>query len=211
VFSGALDAWRYRSTAADERTFTRFWTGLIANLAASSRHPLSIAVEPAVAAPGDRLTVRASIDPHLISASAGGEGPSVAASLVSRDGTAHFIRLWPAAEEGTFDGEVVAPAAGVYDARLSAAGNTADTAVLIADDVQHPPGYDDESLRLIARTTGGVVGDLSDTAALERHLRALPRRDEAQTVRPMRSRWWSLPFAAALCTEWLIRRRQGAR
>jgi hypothetical protein len=211
VFSGALDAWRYRSTAADERTFTRFWTGLIANLAASSRHPLSIAVEPAVAAPGDRLTVRASIAPHLISASAGGEGPSVAASLVSRDGTAHFIRLWPAAEEGTFDGEVVAPAAGVYDARLSAAGNTADTAVLIADDVQHPPGYDDESLRLIARTTGGVVGDLSDTAALERHLRALPRRDEAQTVRPMRSRWWSLPFAAALCTEWLIRRRQGAR
>ena len=211
VFSGALDAWRYRSTAADERAFTRFWTGLLANLAASAPHPLSIAVDPAVAAPGDRLTVRASIDPQLISSSTGGEGPSVAASLVSGDGTAHFIRLWPAAEEGTFDGEVIAPAAGLYDARLSVAGKTADTVLLIADDVQHPPVYDDESLRLIARTTGGVIGDLSDTTALERHLRTLSRRAAAFNARPMRSRWWSLPFAAALCAEWLIRRRQGAR
>jgi hypothetical protein len=211
VFSGALDAWRYRSSVEADRAFSRFWTGLLANLGASSPRRLSITVDPAVAAPGERLTVHASIDPEAFPSRQGGEGPLVAASLVARDGTKHFVRLWPAAEEGRFDGEVMAPAAGLYDARLSVDGKTADTALLIADDVQHPPGYDDEALQLIARTTGGVAGDLSDTTGLERHLRMLPRHDEPHPVRPMRAGWWSLPFAAALCAEWAIRRRRGAR
>jgi len=140
-----------------------------------------------------------------------GEGPPVRASLVGRDGTELFVRLWPQAETGVFEGDVVAPPAGSYDARASAAGATADTPVIVADGVRHPPAYDDDAVGLIAATTGGVVVDASDTAPLRRHLRGLNRRDERRTVRPMRSGWWSVPFAAVLCAEWALRRRRGAR
>lgn len=210
LFSGALDAWRYRASGQHDGAFSHFWTGVIANLAASSPHRASITVQPAVASPGDRVNVHATIDPQAFQPR-GGEGPSVSASLVSSDGTEHFVRLWPGAEIGGFDGEIVAPGPGLYDARLSVAGDMFDTAILIEDGIRRPPAYDDESLRLIATTTGGVVADLSDVAALQRHLRNLPRRDEARTVHPMRSGWWSLPFAGVLCAEWALRRRRGAR
>jgi hypothetical protein len=210
VFSGALDAWRYRASRSDDVAFSHFWTGVIANLAASSPRRASISVRPAAASPGDRLKVHAAIDPQAFQAG-GGEGPAVSAALVSRDGMQHFVRLWPGAETATFDGEIIAPGPGMYDARLSVAGTMVDTALLIADGIRQPPVYDDDSLRLIAATTGGVVADLSDTTALQRHLRELPRRDESRTVHPMRSAWWSLPFAAVLCAEWALRRRRGAR
>jgi hypothetical protein len=210
LFSGALDAWRYRASGQHDVAFSHFWTGVIANLAASSPHRASIAVRPAVAAPGDRVSVHATIDPEAFQSS-GGEGPSVSASLVSSDGTQHFVRLWPGPEVGGFDGEIIAPGPGLYDVRLSVAGDMFDTAILIADGIRQPPGYDDESLRLIATTTGGVVADLADVAALQRHLRNLPRRDEPRTVHPMRSGWWSVPFAGVLCAEWALRRWRGAR
>ena len=209
LFSGALDAWRFRGAGQDDAEFARFWTGIVANLAAASPRPISISVQPALAAPGDRLRIRAAVDVRILGH--GDEGPSVTASLVARDGTQHFVRLWPAAEDGVLQGEVAAPAVGSYDARVTAGAGTADTPIVVANGVRHPPAYDEDSLRLIAKTTGGVVVDAADTAPLRTHLRSLPRRDELRTLRPMRSAWWSLPFAAALCAEWAWRRYRGAR
>jgi hypothetical protein len=211
LFSGALDAWRFRATGPDEAAFARFWTGIIADLAAASPRRLSISVHPALAAPGDRMRFRVAVDSLVFPAQRDGEGPPVRASLVARDGTEHFVRLWPAADPGAFEGDVVAPHAGSYDARASAAGSTADTPVIVADGVRHPPPFDDEALKMITETSGGVVVDATDTAPLRRHLNGLNRHDERRTLHPMRSGWWSLPFAAALCAEWTLRRRRGAR
>jgi len=210
LFSGALDAWRFRATGPDDAAFARFWTGIIADLAAASPRRLSISVHPALAAPGDRMRFRVAVD-SLGFPQRDGEGPPVRASLVARDGTEHFVRLWPAADPGVFEGDVVAPQAGSYDARAGAAGSMADTPVIVADDVRHPPTYDDETMKMIAETSGGVVVDATDTAPLRRHLSGLNRHDERRTLHPMRSGWWSLPFAAALCAEWTLRRRRGAR
>ena len=71
--------------------------------------------------------------------------------------------------------------------------------------------FDDEALKMIAETSGGVVVDATDTAPLRRHLSGLNRHDERRTFHPMRSGWWSLPFASVLCAEWALRRRRGAR
>lgn len=211
VFSGALDAWRFRADGNLNRTSMQFWTGMIANLAAASPHRVSVSVRPALAAPGARLKIHAALDPAAFPSSTGGEAPAVGASLVDRDGSRHFVRLWPAAETGVFEGETAAPAAGTYDARVSVAGSMADTPALVVDGVRHPPFYDDESLRVIAAADGGVVVDAADTAPLARHLRGLARRTEPRVVHPMRSLWWSLPFVGALCAEWAARRRRGAR
>ena len=210
LFSGALDAWRFRAAGQNDAGFARFWTGIVANLAAASPRPVSISVQPALAAPGDCLRIRAAMDARLL-AKHGGDATPVSAALVAHDGTPQFVRLWPAAEDGVFHGEVAAPAAGWYDARVTAGASTADTPIIVANGVRHPPAYDEDSLRLIAETTGGVVVDAADTAPLQAHLRSLPRRDRRRTLRPMRSAWWSLPFAAALCAEWAWRRYRGAR
>jgi hypothetical protein len=211
LFSGALDAWRFRAAGSDEAAFARFWTGMIADLAAASPRRVAISVHPALAAPGDRMRFRVAVDSLVFPTPRDGEGPPVGASLVARDGTEHFVRLWPVAEPGVFEGDVVAPQAGTYDARASAAGSTADTPVIVAEGVRHPPTYDDEAMKVIAETSGGVIVDATDTAPLRRHLRGLNRHDERRTLRPLRSAWWSLPFAAALCAEWALRRRRGAR
>jgi hypothetical protein len=210
VFSGALDDWRFRA-AGDDDAFARFWTGIIANLAAAAPRRLEISVQPALAAPGERLTVRVALAPTAFAVTPDGEGAAVSASLIAGDGTAHFVRVWPAAEPGIFEGEVVAPGAGSYDARVSVAGAQADTPVVVATGVRHPPAYDDESLSLIASSTGGVIVDAAEVAGLRQHLLGLSTPNEPRTIRPMRTGWWSVPFALALCSEWALRRRHGDR
>ena len=210
LFSGALDDWRFRAVGDDD-AFARFWTGIIGNLAAAAPRRLAVSVEPALAAPGERLTVRVALGPTAFAPTPDGEGAAVSASLIADDGRQHFVRLWPAAEPGIFEGEVVAPGAGSYDARVSVAGTQADTPVVVATGVRHPAAYDDESLKLMASSTGGVIVDAADLAKLRQHLLGLSTPDEPLTIRPMRSGWWSVPFALALCTEWALRRRRGDR
>jgi hypothetical protein len=211
LFSGALDAWRFRSAGTDEAAFARFWTGVIANLASSAPPSVSVAVKPAVAAPGERLKVHVTIDALAFQAPSSGEGPLVGASLVPHDGTAHFVRLWPSAEDGVFEGETRAPSPGRYDARATVGDRMADTPLIIENGIRHPPGHDDDALRMMAAATGGVMVDASATGELERHVRGLGRLEELRTRHPMRSAWWILPFTAALCGEWALRRRRGAR
>ena len=57
VFSGALDAWRFRGS--DAEAFAAFWTATVAGVASASPAPLAVSVEPQFAAPGDTVTVRA--------------------------------------------------------------------------------------------------------------------------------------------------------
>ena len=203
IVSGALDAWRYR--AGNEDAFGRFWTGTIAAVAAAAPPRLAVSVHPALAAPGQPVTIRAAVrtTSHAVAA--------VEASLVAPDGSQQFVRLWPLAEAGVFEGTVTPSHAGRYEARASRAGDpTAAAPLLVAEDVRQPPG-DRDALERVAKATGGVVTDGSTLEPLERHLRGLARRDVPANRHPTRSVWWGLAFAAALCGEWALRRRGGAR
>jgi hypothetical protein len=202
VFSGALDAWRFR--ARDEDAFARFWTSAVANVAAASSRRLSVSVSHAIAAPDEPVAVRAVLRR--------GEQLRLEASLVDEEGRQRFVRLWPVAEPGAFEGIVTVPA-GRYVVRVNGDGGVrAETPLIVADGVRHPPDLDQDALALLAAATGGVASTASDLGLVERHLRGLRGSLEAPArLYPMRSVWWGLAFAAALCGEWTLARRRGAR
>ena len=206
IVSGALDGWRYR--AGNEDGFARFWTGTIAAVAAAAPPRLAVSVRPALAAPGETVTLRATVR----TTAARPRSLQSTRSLVAADGSQRFVRLWPLAEPGVFEGTISAPEAGRYEARASLAGEPAAGApLLVGEGVRRPPEHDREAMDLVAAATGGVVTDGSNLAPLERHLRGLGRRDVPVDRHPTRSVWWGVVFAAALCGEWALRRRGGAR
>lgn len=214
VFSGALDAWRYR--ARDDEAFGRFWTGVIANVAAASPGALTVSVHPAVAATGESLTVRARV--RSTEFSTGGsrvDVPPVEARLIASDGSQQWIRLWPATEAGVYEGAIVPPSDGKYDVQVksghSTMGAEADVAVLVSSAVRHPVPNDVDGAALVARASGGIVTTGADLRPLEAHLRGLARDTAVVSRRPTRSPWWLAAFAAALCAEWTLRRRKGLR
>jgi hypothetical protein len=210
VFSGALDAWRYR--ADDDSAFARFWTGTVASLAAAAPRSIGITLSQALASPGDRIIMRAAIRRTEWQARSGRTVmPSVGATLIASNATQQPVRLWPAAEAGTFEGQITAPAPGRYTVHISAAGHAADTPLLVADDVRTALPEQDDRLRAIARASGGVVASVSDPAPLDRHLQGLASVDVASPLRPMRSSLWIVLLAGALGTEWAVRRSRGLR
>src|SRR4029077_2707057 len=59
IFSGALDAWRYRGREGD--LFARFWRRAVADEAAAIPPALDVAVTPSIARPGETVAVTARI------------------------------------------------------------------------------------------------------------------------------------------------------
>ena len=210
VFSGALDAWRYRGD--DQSGFARFWSGLIGDLAASAPRALNVTVHPALAAPGDPVTVRATIrQTEWDSRGTAIELPPLGAALIAADGGQQPIRMWPAPETGVFEGRMAAPEAGRFDVRVSAGRLTADAPLITAGGVHTAARPANEAVRAIVQATGGVAVEASDLNALHAHLRALRPSAVPVPVWPMRSPWWIVGFAGPLCAEWALRRRRGDR
>ena len=210
VFSGALDAWRFRGAAGDP--FAKFWTSAVASLALQSPPPLSASVEPSFAAPGDRLTIHARYRAaELVQAGGVTRVPGVGAEVVSADGHTTPVRLWPGSVTGEYEGTFEAPpAAGRFEVRVSGSGGmVAEVPLVISAGARSrrlapAPGW-------LSSATGGVAAHADDTAPIEAFLRGLPRPPAPVEVHPMRSAWWILPFAGALCLEWGLRRRNGLR
>jgi hypothetical protein len=214
IFSGALDAWRSR--AADDDGFARFWRARVAEAALAAPARVEVSVSPGVPRPTEAVTIRARIRPTEFDDAAGKTRlPAVRARLVAADGAEQPIRLWPAAEPGVFEGRLEAPVAGSYDLHVStSAGATVDEVLNVAAEARHPTGMlepVDEALRLIAASTGGVAVDASDLLPLERQLRSLSRGEVDRTIRPARSLGLVVIFTTLLCAEWAIRRRGGRR
>jgi hypothetical protein len=215
IFSGALDAWRFR--AADATAFSSFWRSRVAEAALAAPRWIEIEINPSVVRPGETVTIRARLratefDDRTLPL----RMPSVSASLVSADGREQPLRLWPNAETGVFEGSLEAPASGRYDVRVSADADRADQAghaddvLTVMDDAVRPAvanGADRD--QLVANATGGVVADASDLAPIERYLRSLSRSSVQETRHPTRSPWFVVLFAALLSSEWAIRRRRG--
>jgi hypothetical protein len=212
IFSGAMDAWRFRAAADDG--FGRFWRTRIAEAALAAPARMEIAIRPGVPRPGADMTIRARLRRTELDESPGRTRiPAVRARLIGADGRVEAIRLWPTAEQGVFEGHVEAPPAGTYDLQVTTAtGVTVDEVVTVAAEARHPAGRvedNERALRTIATSTGGVAVTEADLAPLERQLRALSSGEVERTIRPARSMVLAIVFATLLCAEWGIRRRRG--
>jgi hypothetical protein len=133
----------------------------------------------------------------------------MAAAIVDSSGHGEMIRLVPTPEPGVFEGDVSAASTGLHNIRVSADnGAAADSILMVEADASRPhrPRLTD-----LAGLTGGVSVDATDIQPLIRHLSTMPRPSREETVYPMRSAWWMIPFAVSLCAEWLIRRRRSER
>ena len=210
IFSGTLDAWRYRGE--EGAAFARFWNGSLRAAASESPRPLEVSVMPSLAAPGDRVSVRASFRPSELTAQGQEiQMPAIRGSVIAQDGVIRPVRLWPSAEPGVFEGVVTADATGRFDVRVEAESIVADAPLLVEPDViTHRQGAR-ERVHLVAGASGGVVVSVSDLSPLIASLQALEREDRPVRERPMRSAWWMVVFAAALAGEWTLRRRRGLR
>ena len=211
VFSGAMDAWRFR--AAPDDGFGRFWRSRIGEAAAAAPSRLEASIAPGVPRPGQEVTIRARIRPtELEYSTVGTRTPAVRARLVGADGRDEPFRLWPTAELGVFEGRFEAPSAGTYDLQISTAtGAIADEVVTVVADTRDGAKSDESehALRLIAASTGGVAVEASDLTPLERHLRGLTKGEIERPIHPARSMATILLFVGLLAAEWTIRRRRG--
>jgi hypothetical protein len=212
MFSGALDAWRFRASADDG--FSRFWRARVAEAALAAPQRLEVTVDPGVARPGEALRVRVQFRRTELEETADvTRVPAVRASLVGSNGFEDVLRLWPTAETGVFEARVRAPAVGQYNLHVTSGnGATADDVLIVVPNARHPADVHAGSngiVEAIAASTGGVAVSAGDLAPLQRHLRSLPRRHVERKIRPAGSVWFVIAFAALLCGEWAVRRRRG--
>jgi hypothetical protein len=209
IFSGALDAWRFR--ALGEEDFSRFWTSLFAGAALSAPDRIAVSLVPGIAQPGEDVAIRVRLrGSELDQSTPVLRVPAVRARLISSTGSQEMIRLWPADDPGSFEGRVPAPAAGTYQVEVSSGAAEANTVMLVADDARHPSGSVDRQTA-IAVATGGVVVGADDLAPLVQAVRALPASHVSRDVHPTRSPWFIIAFATLICAEWTLRRRAGLR
>lgn len=209
IVSGALDAWRHR--AAGEEAFARFWRQTIATAAVGVPAPIQVSVEPAIARPGDPVTVEVRLRDTELSPGADRVAVSLDVRAVNPQAKSDVsVRLWPTAEPGVFSGRWHAAQAGTYDITASVNGSRADATLMAAADAapSHPPASD--ALGLRARVSGGRA---YTAARLDEMIAALkssyPSAWVTRRLHPMRSAWWCVPFAALLCIEWAFRRKRG--
>ena len=212
IFSGALDAWRYRT--GEPGGFAAFWRSVAAAAALGSPRALEVTAAPGVAAPGETVVVRASLRrTELAERGTMTDAPPVGAELIdTATGTSRFLRLWPAAAAGEFEARFAAPAAGRYDVQVGVEGGAvAEVPLVVAAGAASPHRSEPDAVQFLAHATGGVVVDAAGIGPLEEHLRGLARPMVAAAVRPARSLWWMVAFVALACAEWVLRRHRGVR
>lgn len=208
IFSGCLDAWRYRS---NDTAFARFWTAHIARAAAEAPRRIEVSVHPAPALPGQSVRVTARVRrtefpldaPRL-------ELPSISSRVTDSRGSVMPVRLWPTSEPGVFEGSFQASAPGRHLVEVSLAdSHVATKGVTVADGVRSAEPGATESLRALAAASGGVVVTAAELSTLEQHLEGSARAITSHTVHPARSPLWALAFIGLLSAEWWLRRREG--
>jgi hypothetical protein len=208
VFSGALDAWRYRADASG--AFDRFWRALSADAALASPGRIAVSVAPAIARPGDELELSVALRAtELRQAAQTITTAAISAVLAGSGRQPETIRLWPGTRPGEFEARFRAPAEGGYTVSASIEGTAAESPLLIAGDVVRPARDANAAVAHAALASGGAV--LSDPAGLAPALAALETGTLETALRPMRSPWWIVPFAVLLSAEWAWRRSSGSR
>ena len=209
LFSGALDAWRYR--AEPRSRAVDFWRDTIMSAALAAPPPIDVEIQPAIVRPGTAARVIARIRPTESGGASDASSFVIEARVTDPQGHDTLVRLHPTPVTGTLEGSLSAAAAGVYNVTVSMPGGARTQTTLLGDaDASPAPGSDDV-LERVPQLTGGVAVASSDLSPLVHHLTRIPRASRQLAVHPMRSVWWMMAFVAALCGEWTIRRRGGLR
>jgi len=212
IFSGLLDAWRYR--ADDEGAFDTFWRARLAGAAARAPRRLEVTLSPGIATAGARVRVRAAVraTDHVHTGSTVSV-PAIAARVIDARGAQQAVRLWPTAELGVFEGDVSAATPGRYDVQVETSdGVTADTPLIVNASADGVGSSGDRELAVaLAAATGGVAVTTDNLAPLIDRLRSLSHETIIAARHPFRSPWWGLAFVALLSAEWTLRRRRGLR
>jgi hypothetical protein len=191
MFSGAMDAWRFRAEPQVE--FDRFWRSAIAGLALAARRPISITVTP-----GQMFVELRDRFPNAAKVSG-------SARLFPDSGLGEFSGRLDTTTGASRDKEVVVSVSNSGTTREQRAPAEPLVSGLLVD----PPG---PPLALLSATHAGIDVAPERLAVLERFLRSIVAGPPAPIERrPMRSIWWMLPFAACLSAEWWLRRRRGLR
>jgi hypothetical protein len=211
VFSGALDAWRFRGDS--KSAFSEFWRKTVSDAAAAAPARLRLEVKPSAVRPFERahLTVRVRRTELTSSSAPQSVGvPGIGADLIAANGSTEMIRLWPAAEAGSFEADIRAPA-GRYDVRVTTGGGAvADTSLTVDGEAAVLSGRRSDLLGM-PELTGGVAVDATHLQPLIQHLAGLPRSTDKTVIHPLRSPWWMLFLVVVLSGEWILRRRAGLR
>jgi len=212
IFSGVLDAWRYRGD--DEDAFDTFWRSQLGREAARAPRRLEVMLHPGAATPGTLVRLRAAVRATDIAENGTGLSiPAVSARVVDERGGQRFLRLWPTFEPGVFEATFAAPQPGRYDVRVETdAGTSADSPFVVS--VGDPIMDDDRTGRspeAVAHATRGVVVTTENIDPLVERLRALSRETVPTVHHPMRLPFWAFAFGGLLAAEWLVRRRRGLR
>jgi hypothetical protein len=205
VFSGALDAWRYRDRNA--AAFSRFWPAVILSEGSTVSPRLEVRADPAVVRPGGAVRVRARLRDSELPDGDHFEVPDASAHVVDpaarRD---QRLRLWPTAAPGTYEGEWRPAGVGRHAIDVTI-GDARGAAIVDVSDTAAPDASKEVAIRAAARVSGGVY---STEPALVAALAArFPPAAASRLARPARSPWWAIAFAACLCAEWTARRRRG--
>lgn len=207
IFSGALDAWRYRS--ADGQDLSTFVRTVVTDAAGTAPAAIELAVDPSIGRPGEPVTVRATIrQTEFIREGLELRTRPLTAAVTRADGQQERLRLWPTSRVGEFSGTFRPSGEGHYQVSAAAGDTSADEIFVAAADVLHPARAGDRAGTVASLTGGAVVDDLD---GLRDSLRSLHGTRAQTRVYPMRSGWWILPFAGLLTAEWVLRRRTGDR
>ena len=208
MVSGALDSWRHRGK--DDEAFARFWRQTIAALATAVPPAIEVSVSPAIARPGEPVTVLVRVRDTELQPGEDRAALTLEARAVEPNlKTDVPIRLWPTAEPGVFSGEWRAPHDGPFNVTSSTGALRGDATMVAAADVETYPDAAAD-LELFARASGGRAfseGRLDDLIKALRD--SYPAAWVVRRLHPMRSPWWCVPFAALLCAEWAVRRKRG--
>ena len=210
IFSGVLDAWRYRGD--DEDAFDTFWRAQLGREAARAPRRLEVMLHPGAATPGTRVRLRAAVRATDFAENGTGLSiPAVSARVIDERGGQRFLRLWPTSEAGIFEGSFAAPQAGRYDVRVETdTGASADIFVVVAT-----PGVDDDrtgqSSEAVAHATGGASRDDGEHRSARRAAAGAQsgKPDPPFTIRCDRRSGHSR--SGSVSAEWLVRRRRGLR
>lgn len=215
---GVQDSWLWKmhaSVPVEDRTHETFWRQLVRTIAEEAPDRLELASVPAIAAPGEPVTLRARVADDRF---ADVNDATVEVTVGAPDGRQMTVPLeWTLGEDGVYTGRFVPEVAGMHtlsaEARRGRDTVRALEGALLADDT----GADVEQaelrtpfLRRIAESTGGRYYPLADAEALAEDVMYT---ESGVTVRESLD-LWDMPIVFLVLTallggEWALRRKWG--
>jgi uncharacterized membrane protein len=216
VFTGEA-SWRWRMLLpSSDQSYERFWRQAVRWLAQSAPDPVTLTL-PVAPAPGDGIPVQIAARDRAYAMRA---DAIVNVSVTSPSGRVESVRAdpWPA-QGGQFRAAVRASEPGIYrvavDARQGPTTLGSPVATMLVGGVDAEmtdPRLNEDSLRRVARASGGAVIAGNDTSGL---LARLTSNAPAALLALRKDLWhtgWSFAvLAGLLAAEWLTRRRWGLR